>query len=125
MRIVRIKCRRERNCREEAMLHFNRRQLLGETAAAGAAVAFGLDRALAAGLDLPKALPEGVRANAILDALPSKKPLIKLSDRPPNYETPIEYFRTAITPNRCVLRALPSLGHPRDRCQDLEAVGGR
>jgi len=27
-----------------------------------------------------------------------KKPLIKLSYRPPNYETPIEYFRTAITP---------------------------
>jgi DMSO/TMAO reductase YedYZ molybdopterin-dependent catalytic subunit len=62
-------------------------------------VAFGLDRVLAAGLDLPKALPEGVRANAILDALPGKKPLIKLSYRPPNYEAPLEYFRTAITPN--------------------------
>jgi DMSO/TMAO reductase YedYZ molybdopterin-dependent catalytic subunit len=35
----------------------------------------------------------------MLDALPGKKPLIKLSYRPPNYETPIEYFRTAITPN--------------------------
>src|SRR5262249_48317266 len=93
------KCRRERNCREEAMLHFNRRQLLAGTAAASTAVAFGLDRALAAGLDLPKALPEGVHANAVLDALPGKKPLIKLSYRPPNYETPLEYFRTAITPN--------------------------
>ena len=31
--------------------------------------------------------------------MPGKKPLIKLSYRPPNYETPIEYFRTAITPN--------------------------
>lgn len=84
------------------MLHLNRRQLLGGTAAAGAAAGvaavLGLDQALAAGLDLPKALPEGVRANAILDALPGKKPLIKLSYRPPNYETPIEYFRTAITP---------------------------
>src|SRR6266849_3504737 len=28
-----------------------------------------------------------------------KKPLIKLAYRPPNYETPIEYFRSAITPN--------------------------
>ena len=35
----------------------------------------------------------------MLDALPGKKPLIKLSYRPPNYETPIEYFREAITPN--------------------------
>src|SRR5262249_23391467 len=36
---------------------------------------------------------------AVLDALPGKKPLIKLTYRPPNYETPLEYFRTAITPN--------------------------
>ncbi len=84
------------------MLHFNRRQLLGGTAATGLGAALGLpavDRAFAAGLDLPKALPEGVRASAVLDALPGKKPLIKLSYRPPNYETPIEYFRTAVTPN--------------------------
>ena len=53
----------------------------------------------AAGLDLPAALPEGMRDEAIMEALPGKKPLIKLSYRPPNYETPIEYFRTAITPN--------------------------
>src|SRR5215831_7554334 len=53
----------------------------------------------AAGLDLPAELPEGTRAEAILDVLPGKRPLIKLAYRPPNYETPIEYFRTAITPN--------------------------
>ncbi len=53
----------------------------------------------AAGLDLPAALPAGTRAEAVLDALPGKKPLIRLADRPPNYETPIEYFRTPITPN--------------------------
>src|SRR5262249_62048478 len=52
----------------------------------------------AASINLPAALPEGARSSAILDALPGKKPLIKLSYRPPNYETPIEYFRTAITP---------------------------
>ncbi len=31
--------------------------------------------------------------------LPGKKPLIRLSDRGPNYEAPLEYFRTPITPN--------------------------
>ena len=53
----------------------------------------------AAVLDLPAELPEGTRAEAILDVLPGKRPLIKLAYRPPNYETPIEYFRSAITPN--------------------------
>jgi DMSO/TMAO reductase YedYZ molybdopterin-dependent catalytic subunit len=56
-------------------------------------------RAAGAAIDLPAALPDGLRNNAMLDSLPGKKPLIKLSYRPPNYETPIEYFRTAITPN--------------------------
>ena len=54
--------------------------------------------AAAASINRPSALPEGTRSNTILDALPGKKPLLKLSYRPPNYETPIEYFRTAITP---------------------------
>jgi DMSO/TMAO reductase YedYZ molybdopterin-dependent catalytic subunit len=44
-------------------------------------------------------LPGGVYDTAILDALPGKKPLIKLSYRPPNYETPVAYFKDAITPN--------------------------
>src|SRR6266851_4560292 len=44
-------------------------------------------------------LPGGMRSEAVLDALPGKKPLIKLSYRPPNYETPVELLRTAITPN--------------------------
>jgi DMSO/TMAO reductase YedYZ molybdopterin-dependent catalytic subunit len=50
-------------------------------------------------LTLSPALPEGTRAEAVLDALPGKRPLIKLAYRPPNYETPISYFRKAITPN--------------------------
>jgi DMSO/TMAO reductase YedYZ molybdopterin-dependent catalytic subunit len=66
---------------------------------AGTAAFPRLLRAEAAGLDLPAELPEGTRAEAVLDTLPGKKPLIKLSYRPPNYETPIEYFRSAITPN--------------------------
>src|SRR5262249_14132676 len=82
-----------------------RRQLIA--AAGGGAVVAGAGLSLperfeaqAQGLNLPAALPEGVRANVIMDALPGKKPLIKLSYRPPNYETPIEYFRNAITTMR-------------------------
>jgi hypothetical protein len=79
-----------------------RRRFLGGTglAAAGAALsgtglAFPeLMRAEAAGLDLPGELPEGVRAAVVLDALPGKKPLIKLSYRPPN-ETPASSGATA------------------------------
>jgi DMSO/TMAO reductase YedYZ molybdopterin-dependent catalytic subunit len=82
---------------------FTRRHLI-KAAGAGLALTrsgFKLRSAQAAGaaIDLPAALPDGVRNNAMLDTLPGKKPLIKLSYRPPNYETPIEYFRTAITPN--------------------------
>ena len=44
-------------------------------------------------------LPAGTRAEAVLDSLPGKKPLIKLTYRPPNYEAPLAYLRTAITPN--------------------------
>src|SRR5215475_6294291 len=81
---------------------FTRRHLI-KAAGAGLALTgsgFGLRSVEAATpIDLPAALPEGVRSNVTLDALPGKKPLIKLSYRPPNYETPIEYFRTAITPN--------------------------
>jgi DMSO/TMAO reductase YedYZ molybdopterin-dependent catalytic subunit len=35
----------------------------------------------------------------VLYALPGKKPLIKLSYRPPNYETPLKYFNDVLTPN--------------------------
>ena len=78
------------------------RRHLVRTAGAGLALTgsgIGLLSTAAAGINLPSGLPEGLRNNAILDTLPGKKPLIKLSYRPPNYETPIEYFRTAITPN--------------------------
>src|SRR5437763_2240756 len=50
-------------------------------------------------LKLSPMLSAGTRAEAVLDALPGKQRLIKLSYRPPNYETPIEHFRAAITPN--------------------------
>jgi len=44
-------------------------------------------------------LSAGTRAEAILDTLPGKKPLIKLTYRPPNYEALLAYLRTPITPN--------------------------
>ncbi len=44
-------------------------------------------------------LPDGLRDEAALEALPGKRPLIKLTYRPPNYETPLSYLDTAITPN--------------------------
>src|SRR5438309_3312491 len=82
---------------------FTRRHLIKAAGAGLALTGSGLElgsaRAAGAAIDLPAALPEGARNNAMLDSLPGKKPLIKLSYRPPNYETPIEYFRTAVTPN--------------------------
>jgi hypothetical protein len=48
---------------------------------------------------LPQGLPQGVYDTATLEALPGKKPLIKLSYRPPNYETPLSYFSSEFTPN--------------------------
>jgi len=77
----------------------NRRHFLGASAAALAGGLPPFAAARAAQPDLAAGLPAGVRASAVLDALPGKKPLIKLSYRPPNYETPVEYFREAITPN--------------------------
>ncbi|MGI8569171.1 MAG: molybdopterin-dependent oxidoreductase [Methylocella sp.] len=78
--------------------------------AAGGALAFGGGGALTAPargagstnsglLWLSPLLPAGTRANAALDTLPGKKPLIRLTSRPPNYEAPLAYLRTAITPN--------------------------
>ncbi len=44
-------------------------------------------------------LPDGTRSEAHLVQTPGKRPLIQLSDRPPNLESPIQSFRSAITPN--------------------------
>jgi sulfite dehydrogenase len=91
--------------REGAMI--TRRNLL-EAAGVGAILAgsgstvpqlFATEADAEGALNLSPLLPDGTRAQAILDTLPGKKPLIKLSYRPPNYESPIEYLRTDITPN--------------------------
>jgi sulfite dehydrogenase len=84
------------------MKNMNRRHFLGSTAAAGAALTGGFGRlseAAAAIAELTPGVPEGVGSYATMGTLPGKKPLIQLSDRPPNYEAPIEYLRTPITPN--------------------------
>src|SRR6516162_681101 len=44
-------------------------------------------------------LPDGEYDTAVLDALPDKQPLIKLSYRPPNYETPVSFFTAPVTAN--------------------------
>jgi len=104
-----------------------RRRLI-RTAGAGLALAgsgLGLEAARARGLDLPAGLPEGIRSGATLDTLPGKKPLIKLTYRPPNYETPISYFRTAITPNDAFYVRYHLAGIPEvDAATWKLAVGG-
>ena len=81
-----------------------RRHLLG-TAGAGAALAVSgialpkFSEAEAAGVELSPGVPQGISSYVTMGTLPGKKPLIQLSDEPPNYEAPLEYFRTPITPN--------------------------
>jgi DMSO/TMAO reductase YedYZ molybdopterin-dependent catalytic subunit len=82
------------------MTRLTRREVLGASAFAGAALVTGLARPrLAQGELLSPGIPEGVASYAKLVTLPGKKPLILLSDRPPNYETPLEYLGSPITPN--------------------------
>ena len=47
----------------------------------------------------PNELPQGVLDNASLEILPGKLPLVRKSFRPPNFETPVNYFQEAFTPN--------------------------
>ncbi len=86
------------------MCALNRRDFLGSSAAAGVAVVGGLSRlteaeAASAASELSPGVPTGISSYATMGTLPGKKPLIQLSDRGPNYESPLEYFRTPITPN--------------------------
>lgn len=81
-----------------------RRNLLAGAAGAGLALAHRPLHLLAAEppptpAPLTEGLPAGVADIARLEALPGKRPLIKLTYRPPNYETPVEYFDSVITPN--------------------------
>lgn len=81
----------------------SRRQILHGASALGSGLAAGLalpHYAWAQGrLALEPALPAGVLESAKLEALPGKAKLIKLTHRPPNYETPVGYFNDLFTPN--------------------------
>jgi sulfite dehydrogenase len=63
---------------------------------------------------LPEGLPEGVYDTATLEALPGKKPLIKLTYRPPNYETPLSHFTSEVTPNDSFFVRYHLAGIPED-----------
>ena len=68
-----------------------------------------------------RGLPAGTREEAALEALPGKKPLIKLTYRPPNYETPDRDFPHRDHAQRRVLRALSPRRHSRRSTPDLVA----
>jgi DMSO/TMAO reductase YedYZ molybdopterin-dependent catalytic subunit len=79
-----------------------RRGLLQTAGASAALGGLALKRAFAAsssGVPLAPGLPAGVYSEAVMEVLPGKQPLIKLAYRPPNYEAPIAYLKTPITPN--------------------------
>lgn len=104
-----------------------RRRLL---AGAGALTALGAARALAADVGSSGALgfaelPDGTLAEQMLFKLPGKLPLIKKTYRPPNFETPIEYFRTAITRNDAFFVRWHLAGIPEVKASEWSlAVGG-
>lgn len=81
-----------------------RRQFLKDLAGGAALLGSGaLLPSLARGADAtavgPAGLPPGTLESSFLEALPGKRPLIKRTYRPPNFETPIEVFEQVFTPN--------------------------
>jgi len=77
----------------------SRRDVLKSTAGAALGAPMLMRGALAAVPGLRPDLPAGLGEVAVLDTLPGKRPLLKLSYRPPNYETPKAYFDSPVTPN--------------------------
>jgi len=79
-----------------------RRVVLG-TAGAGLALAGAgwpkFSASQAAGAPVTPGVPSGAAEAATMETLPGKQSLIRLSYRPPNYEAPLDYFRTPMTPN--------------------------
>ena len=83
------------------------------------AASFGAAKAADKPIRMNPHLPDGTRDEASMARLPGKQPLIRLTERPPNYETPIGVFRDAITPNdrffvRYHLAGIPSMENLRD-----------
>ncbi len=110
----------------------SRRHFIAGAAGAGALAALTpATRALAGQLGSSGALglaeiPDGTLAEAVMYALPGKVPLIKKTYRPPNFETPVEYFRTPITPNKAFFVRYHLAGVPQPiKAADWSlAVGG-
>ena len=110
-----------------------RRVVLG-TAGAGLALTGAgwpkFSTSQAAGAPVTPGVPSGAAEAATMEALPGKKPLIRLTYRPPNYETPLEYFRNPITPNDAffVRYHLAGIPEPNDPSIDAKTwkltVGG-
>ena len=81
-----------------------RRQFLKDLAGGAALLGSGaflppLARAADAPAVGPATLPSGTLESSFLEALPGKRPLIKRTYRPPNYESPLEVFEQVFTPN--------------------------
>lgn len=81
-----------------------RRQFLKDLAGGAAVLGSGaflpsLARAAETSSVGPATLPAGTLEVSFLESLPGKRPLIKRSYRPPNYETPLEVFDQVFTPN--------------------------
>ena len=114
----------------ESVRNEMRRRLLAGAAGAGALAALGPLRVLAAEVGSAGALgfaeiPAGALAEQSLFALPGKVPLIKKTYRPPNFETPIAYFRTPITPNNAFFVRYHLAGIPELSAADWAlTVGG-
>src|ERR1700686_2582094 len=95
------------HCREATVSGLNgegkkmlsRREVLRVSAGAALGTPALLRQAFAAVPGLRPDLPAGLGDVAVLDALPGKQKLIKLTWRPPNYETPKSYLDAPTTPN--------------------------
>ena len=86
---------------QRGIVMMTRRRLLEGAGIAFAGSALGQSpvAARAASVALSPGVPAGLEGAAAMETLPGKRPLIKLSYRPPNYESPLDYFDTPITPN--------------------------
>ena len=70
-------------------------------------------------------LPAGAIESSDLEALPGKVPLIRRTWRPPNYETPVQYFAEDITPNRAFFVRYHIANIPQvDAAQWRLSIGG-
>ncbi|MEO8305517.1 MAG: molybdopterin-dependent oxidoreductase [Betaproteobacteria bacterium] len=104
-----------------------RRRLI---AGAGALAVLGPGRVLAATVGSTAdrgyaEIPDGALAEQTLSPLSGKVPLIKKTFRPPNYETPPEYFRSVITPNNAFFVRWHLAGIPEVSARDWKlAIAG-